>query len=181
MSDVTQKLDEIIERLNLLTDYLRRDRESRPNLPYELQGFYLPADLDRATGSPRPEMSPGGEAILDVPPMPAEVPALLLEDWVFPITLAVTSGTSAETGDATTSHGCGYEYDVEDAVTGDKLAGTGTDPAVAAVDPTASPHKWVRPEFGYMIAATFGYAHRSSTGALVVGWINEVADQEACA
>ena len=90
--------------------------------------------------------------------------------YAFPVTLAVTSGTAGDTGDATTK--CGYKYDVTDSISG---ASMGT-----AVDPIVSPHKWVRPTVGYMIAATFGYAHRNSTGALVIGWINEVADQEAC-
>jgi hypothetical protein len=31
-----------------------------------------------------------------------------------------------------------------------------------------------------MIKATFGYAHRNGSGHLVLGWINEVADQETC-
>ena len=103
---------------------------------------------------------------------------LPIVESAFPVTLAVTSGTSGLTGNATTK--CGYEYDVEDAITGYKYFGAGTSPAVAAANPIDSPHKWIRPEIGYMIAATFGYAHRNSTGALVIGWINEVADQEAC-
>ena len=102
----------------------------------------------------------------------------VIVDPVVFLTLAVTSGTSTATGTASTK--CGYEYDVEDAITGYKYFGAGTSPAVAAANPIDSPHKWIRPEIGYMIAATFGYAHRNSTGALVIGWINEVADQEAC-
>jgi len=97
---------------------------------------------------------------------------------VFPVILAVTSETSALTGTATTQ--CGYEYDVTDAWTGDALAGAGTDPAVAAADPITTPHKWVRPTVGYMLAATFGHASYNTDCALVLGWINEVADQEAC-
>ena len=65
---------------------------------------------------------------------------------MFPVALSVTSGTSTDTGTASTK--CGYEYDVKDAVTGEKLAGTGTDPAVAAVDPITGVHKWVRPTVG---------------------------------
>jgi hypothetical protein len=103
---------------------------------------------------------------------------LLVIDPVVFLTLAVTSGTSTLTGNATTK--CAYTYDVEDALTGYKYFGTGTSPAVAAADPIAGVHKWVRPEFGYMIAATFGYAHRNATGVLVIGWINELAEQEAC-
>ena len=91
-------------------------------------------------------------------------------NYVFPVNLAVTSETAGDTGDATTK--CGYEYGVTDSISGASLG--------TAVDPIAGVHKWVRPTVGYMIAATFGYAHRNSTGVLVVGWINEVADQEAC-
>jgi predicted AAA+ superfamily ATPase len=50
----------------------------------------------------------------------------------------------------------------------------------SGVDPTASPHKWQRPSVGYIIPATFGYAHWDADGQLVLGWINEVPDQEAC-
>ena len=54
----------------------------------------------------------------------------------------------------------------------------------SAVDPVAAPHKWQRPSIGQMIAATFGYAHyvpNDSYGYdLVLGWINEMVDQEAC-
>ena len=32
-----------------------------------------------------------------------------------------------------------------------------------------------------MIAATFGYAHFNAQGQLVLGWINEMVEQEACA
>jgi len=103
--------------------------------------------------------------------------AIVIKPVIF-LTLAVTSGTVSDTGDATTK--CGYEYDVSDAFTGYKYAGDGTDPAVAAADPIAGVHEWVRPEVGYMNAATFGYGHLNSTGALVIGWINEIAEQEAC-
>ena len=99
-------------------------------------------------------------------------------DPVVFLTLTVTSGTSSETGGATTK--CGYEYDVEDAITGYKYAGTGTSPPVAAIDPIVSPHHWVRPEVGYMEDATFGYGHFDNSGNLNVDWINEYAQQEAC-
>ena len=31
-----------------------------------------------------------------------------------------------------------------------------------------------------MIAATFGYAHYNAQGKLVLGWINEMVEEEAC-
>jgi hypothetical protein len=117
----------------------------------------------------------------DVGSGPAVVGVLIGEGQggpVFPVALTVTSTTSVDTGNATTQ--CGYEYDVADAITGRKLAGTDTDPAVAAADPIAAPHKWARPTVGYMIAATYGYACYDANDALSIGWINEVADQEAC-
>jgi len=120
----------------------------------------------------------GSPALASYHGAPSEYDHELVVNEVVFLTLAVTSGTSANTGDATTK--CAYTYDVEDALTGYKYFGDGTDPAVAAVDPTAGVHKWVRPTRGFMLAATLGYAYRNATGALVIGWINEVADQEAC-
>lgn len=102
---------------------------------------------------------------------------VVIDPVVF-LALAVTSGTSANTGDATTK--CAYQYDVSDALTDYKYAGTGTSPAVAAANPIAGVHQWKRPAYGYMNAATFGYGHLNSTGALVIGWINEIPEQEAC-
>ena len=101
-----------------------------------------------------------------------------LDSGSLPVTLAVTAGTAALTGDATTQ--CRFEYDVEDALTGEKYAGTGTDPAVAAADPLVTPHFWARPTVGYMIAATKGTAHFGTDGAMVLDWINEIPEQEAC-
>jgi len=90
---------------------------------------------------------------------------------VFPVDLTQIGGSQGdETNPAT------WTYDVADVVTGDTLE--------SAVDPTASPHKWQRPSIGWMIPATFGYAHyvpNDSNGYdLVLGWINEMVDQEAC-
>jgi hypothetical protein len=42
------------------------------------------------------------------------------------------------------------------------------------------PYKWKRPSAGWMIAATFGYAHWNTDGDLALGWINEMVEQEAC-
>jgi len=90
---------------------------------------------------------------------------------IFPVDLTQVGGNQGdETNPAT------WTYDVADVVTGDMLA--------SAVDPTASPHKWQRPSVGWMIPATFGYAHYQSDSSngydLVLGWINEMVDQEAC-
>lgn len=87
----------------------------------------------------------------------------LPEPTLFPVDLAQYGG---DQNPAT------WTYDVTDPVSGETLA--------SAVDPVAAPHKWQRPSVGFMIPATFGYAHWDTDGELVLGWINEVADQEAC-
>jgi len=90
---------------------------------------------------------------------------------VFPVELTQVGGSQGDEENPAT-----WTYDVADVVTGETLA--------SAVDPTASPHKWQRPSIGWMIPATFGYAHYQPDGAggweLVLGWINETVDQEAC-
>jgi hypothetical protein len=90
---------------------------------------------------------------------------------VFPVELTQVGG---EQGDE--ENPASWTYDVLDVVTGETLA--------SGVDPVASPHKWQRPSVGQMIAATFGYAHYQPNDAgemeLVLGWINEMVDQEAC-
>ena len=90
---------------------------------------------------------------------------------VFPVDLAQVGGSQGDEENPAT-----WTYDVADVVTGETLA--------SAVDPTAAPHKWQRPSIGWMIPATFGYAHYQPDGAgdweLVLGWINETVDQEAC-
>jgi len=87
--------------------------------------------------------------------------------YVFPVNLTQVGGyQGTESAPAT------WTYDVKDVTTGEELA--------AGVSPVAAPHKWQRPSVGWMIAATFGYAHYSASGQLVLGWINEMPDQEAC-
>ena len=90
---------------------------------------------------------------------------------VFPVELTQVGG---EQGNE--ENPASWTYDVLDVVTGETLA--------SGVDPVASPHKWQRPSVGQMIAATFGYAHYQPNDAgemeLVLGWINEMVDQEAC-
>jgi len=90
---------------------------------------------------------------------------------VFPVELTQVGG---EQGDE--ENPASWTYDVLDVVTGETLA--------SGVDPVASPHKWQRPSVGQMIAATVGYAHYQPNDAgemeLVLGWINEMVDQEAC-
>ena len=65
-----------------------------------------------------------------------------------------------------------WTYSVIDPVTSQTLA--------TGVNPTVSPHKWKRPSAGWMFAATFGYAHFNAQAQLVLGWINEMVEQEAC-
>ncbi len=90
---------------------------------------------------------------------------------VFPVELTQVGGEQGDEENPAT-----WTYDVLDVVTGETLA--------SGVDPVASPHKWQRPSVGQMIAATFGYAHYQPSDAgemeLVLGWINEMVDQEAC-
>ncbi|MDI9628234.1 MAG: hypothetical protein QM286_06780 [Acidobacteriota bacterium] len=89
----------------------------------------------------------------------------------FPVELTKVGGEQGDEENPAT-----WTYDVLDVVTGETLA--------SGVDPVASPHKWQRPSVGQMIAATFGYAHYQPNDAgemeLVLSWINEMVDQEAC-
>lgn len=87
---------------------------------------------------------------------------------VFPVNLTQTGGSQG-----TNTTPASWTYSVIDPVTSQTLA--------TAVNPTASPHKWKRPSAGWMIAATFGYAHFNAQAQLVLGWINEMVEQEACA
>ncbi len=90
---------------------------------------------------------------------------------VFPVDLTQVGGAQGDEANPAT-----WTYDVLDISTGETLE--------SAVDPVAAPHKWQRPSIGWMIPATFGYAHyvpNDSYGYdLVLGWINEMVDQEAC-
>jgi len=90
---------------------------------------------------------------------------------VFPVDLTQYGGEQGDEENPAT-----WTYDVLDVVTGETLE--------SGVDPVAAPHKWQRPSVGQTIAATFGYAHYQDDGSggleLVLGWINEMVDQEAC-
>jgi len=90
---------------------------------------------------------------------------------VFPVDLMQYGGEQGDEENPAT-----WTYDVLDVVTGETLE--------SGIDPVAAPHKWQRPSVGQMIAATFGYAHYQDDGSgnleLVLGWINEMVDQEAC-
>jgi hypothetical protein len=90
---------------------------------------------------------------------------------VFPVDLTQVGGAQGDEANPAT-----WTYDVLDITTGETLE--------SAVDPVAAPHKWQRPAIGQMIAATFGYAHYVPDDSygydLVLGWINEMVDQEAC-
>lgn len=91
-------------------------------------------------------------------PMPA---------YVFPVNLEQTGGEQGDEENPAT-----WTYDVSDPAT-DKVLAEG-------VDPTADPHKWQRPSVGFIIQATFGYAHYNKDGELVLGWINEQVEQASC-
>lgn len=65
-----------------------------------------------------------------------------------------------------------WTYDVFDVASGETLA--------TGVDPTALPHGWQRPSVGQMIDATKGIAHWDNDDELVLDWINEMPDAEAC-
>jgi len=88
---------------------------------------------------------------------------------VFPVLLEQTGGSQG-----TSTAPASWSYTVRDEETNDIIASN--------VNPVNAPHRWKRPSVGQMIKATFGYAHYSSSGSpqLVVGWINEVAEQQAC-
>ena len=90
---------------------------------------------------------------------------------VFPVNLSQTGGSQGDE-----SYAASWTYNVYDIESGELLE--------SSVDPTSSPHKWKRPSVGQMIAADFGYAHYEDDGSsgeqLVLGWINEMVDQEAC-
>jgi len=85
----------------------------------------------------------------------------------FAVDLEQVGGTQ---GDDTTA--ASWTYDVTDAASGELLA--------SAVDPTAPLHGWQRPSVGQMIAATKGTAHWDNDDELVLDWINEMVDAEAC-
>ena len=85
----------------------------------------------------------------------------------FAVELEQVGGTQ---GDDTTA--ASWTYDVYDAASWELLA--------SAVDPTALRHGWQRPSVGQMIAATNGTAHWDIDDELVLDWINEMVDAEAC-
>ena len=87
---------------------------------------------------------------------------------VFPVKLEKTGG-EAGTNEKATS----WTYTVTDFLSDEELG--------KEIDPASSPHQWKRPSIGAFDAAAFGYAHFDNDGTLVLGWINEVARQEACA
>ena len=68
-----------------------------------------------------------------------------------------------------------WTYDVFDAMD----RGTGPTALETGVDPTASPHNWVR-HLGQMAAATFGLAYYNADGDLELTWINEILIAAEC-
>lgn len=85
----------------------------------------------------------------------------------FPVNLTRVGGSQG-----TASSPATWLYNVIDPVTNATIA--------SSVNPVSSPHKWQRPSVGWMTEATAGLAHFDCSGAIVLGWINETVDQEAC-
>lgn len=86
---------------------------------------------------------------------------------LFPVTLAQTGGA-----DGTNAAAATWTYTVTDVRQSVELG--------TSVDPTASPHKWVR-DIGPMAKATAGLAYWSSPGTFVLTWLNELPSSELCA
>lgn len=86
---------------------------------------------------------------------------------MFPISLDIHDTAH---GDETTP--CGHTYDVYVLETGALI---GED-----IDPTAIPHRYTRPEPGYLDIASTGMAFRDEAYNLVIVWINENAPGEEC-
>lgn len=85
----------------------------------------------------------------------------------FPVKLTQAGGAH---GNASTA--ASWIYNVVDPVTNVTIE--------SGVDPVTSPHNWKRPAVGWINEATAGLAHFNGNGALVLDWINEIAEQEAC-
>lgn len=86
----------------------------------------------------------------------------------FPVKLTQVGGAQGTDTDPAT-----WTYDVLDPCTEEVLSDS-------PVDPTATPHKWQRPSVGQMIEATYGMARFDSDGAVVLTWVNETPEQQAC-
>jgi hypothetical protein len=86
---------------------------------------------------------------------------------LFPVKLEKTGGEQGNDEKVAS-----WTYKVTDALTDEKLE--------EDVDPTTSPHQWKRPSIGAFSAATFGYAHYDNDNKIILGWINEIPEQEAC-
>jgi hypothetical protein len=88
--------------------------------------------------------------------------------YTFPVRLMKISGAA---GSATAP--ASWRYIVLDAIDGSVIYDWDA-------DPTASPHAWRRPAVGVMTQADAGLAYIDQYGVLILTWINEVAEQEAC-
>lgn len=86
---------------------------------------------------------------------------------LFPVVLTQTGGSQG-----TYSTAASWTYTVDD-INSNELA--------TELNPVDAPHTWTRPTVGQMRTATAGYAYYAAGPTLVVGWTNEVAEQEACA
>ncbi len=93
-----------------------------------------------------------------------EVPAI----HVFPVTLVLAELASGS-AELPTNH----MYHVFDVATGADLG--------QFVNPGAPPHQWKRPDIGRYAPATFGLAYRDASDNVIITWINEVPEPEACA
>lgn len=82
----------------------------------------------------------------------------------FPVELEAVAGLAGDPFSA-----CTYVYDVKDPWTGALLLMAGS----VSADPVATPHKWQRPTYGAMKAATYGIATVAKDDKVQLLWINE--------
>jgi hypothetical protein len=87
-----------------------------------------------------------------------------------PLFLVTLEKMGGEQGDD--KNAASWTYKVTDTLTNEKF---GDD-----IDPTESPHQWKRPNIGAFSPATFGYAHYNNDNHIVLGWINETPELDAC-
>ena len=179
---VIERLAEIQRVVSLMADNLRND--ARENLPttinltsnglqeafraIEHELSRLRPEQFRGSGTVSVQHTPNGINIHGRSGDTAFTPQLSRRTGVtFAVDLEQVGGTQ---GDDTTA--ASWTYDVYDAASWELLA--------SAVDPTALRHGWQRPSVGQMIAATNGTAHWDIDDELVLDWINEMVDAEAC-
>ncbi len=69
-----------------------------------------------------------------------------------------------------------HQYNIFDVATGAQI-----NPVGFFVNPDVAPHQWKRPTIGRYAPATFGLAYRDASDTVIITWINEVPELEACA